>query len=520
MAESMEVRQKQKSGSASKKDPVKLLQKLTSDPTPSTTEALRQLIGSDTVVAQLPKLMEANVIGVLLASLTALEGKPRKLQTDQEMMGDLLATLRSIIQFPVALSLVLDHEGPLVVVGCFDPSCDLVVRHGALSFLKAICGAGSAAVVQVVGAWDAYRKTRLERAKFEHLAGLFQSCPEVQVRLAIAQLVTLLLAGLTERAARVAMRNDLIHMGYKGVLKELSENATLFGDEYRVKFAELLEEFVRAQASDETLVLASRPRTLSVAESDEKDWGQAVSQCVAELNKSNPKGAALMKSILESVVMGFGRDESSLWQWQCGDRLARMLTTMKGDVQHLNANFDQDVGAASSPETVLASLLLGAVAQDRVQTLREEVYALRQDIADLSQAAETTIVDLQTELDTLRTKSKSRHHKRKTIKTPSTGEGKGGEDPPLTSRRHKGKTLKKKKPLSSTPSTNPSTPPDTGTQDEGATLSAGIAVVASSTPPVLAAAPITPIRLPESAVLLVSNDSTPGVSDSGDSDSD
>jgi hypothetical protein len=551
MAESMEVRQKNK-GSASKKDPLKLLQKMTQDPTPSVTDSLRQILSSETVVTQLPKLMEANVVGVLLASLTALEGKPRKTGADQEMLLDILTCLRALIQFPQALAMILDDmNGPLVVIGCFDPSCDVSVRHGALSFLKTLCGGGPSAVLQVVAAWEAYRKTRLERSRFEHLVALFEACSEVQVRLTIAQLVAAMLAGLAERPARVSLRSDLITMGFKTVLKELSENAAI-GEELRVKFGDLFDEFVRVQAADERLLATSnrpgRSRSYSIApEGDVKDLSDSVAKTVGSLDRTNPKASALLRSILESLLTGFGQDDSSFWQWQCCDRLTRMLCSMGGDMDQLSANFDQDVGGAASPETVLANLLLGAVTQDRIQTLREEVFSLREDTAELARAAETTIVDLQAELEHCRTKLKARHHTKRKSKAPivpgaaapiaeeasSSGNGSGGSASagaaPITSshssgRLHKSKTLKKKKHTKHALSSG-SHPASTAS---GASNSSGSLPLASSLSTshdadetaalVTSSGPATPTK--SEVAVVASNDSTPGMTDSGDSDSD
>jgi hypothetical protein len=460
MAESMEVRQKQK-GSSSKKDPLKILQKITNEPSPATTEVLRQLVTSDSLVAHLPKLMEANVIGVVMATLTSVEGKPRKVAADQEMMADLLTTLRALINFPQALAVVMESGGPLVVVGCFDPSCDLFVRHGAVSLMRALCTAGQLAVQQIVTAWEAYRKTRLERGRFEHLAALFETCPEVQVRLSIAQLISAVIVGLSERSVRVSVRSDLIQMRYKGVLKELAESQSC-GEDCRGKFEELLEEFVRLQAADERLLAtAARPgraRSQSAAGnaadqggSEEPNWGDLVLRSMTEMEKANPKAAGVLKSILDNVLLGFGNDESSLWQYQCCDRFSRMLCGMT-ELQQLTANFEQEAGAAFSPETVLANLLLGAAVQDRVQVLREEVFSLRQEMDDLKQAADITIVDLQAELEQLRNSAKARHKRKgKTLALSKSTTG-DAEPTSLTKPRlHKNKTLKKKKPLKLVP---------------------------------------------------------------------
>ncbi len=412
MAESLDSKQRLKN----KKDPVKLVQKLVADPTPSASEAVRQLVMSDVVATQLQRLLEANAVAALLATTTLIEGKPRKTAADNEVLADLLVSLRALLPYPVMLQGVLDGNGALVAVGCFDVSCDLAVRMAAVSLLRTLATAGAAAVQQVVAAFDAYSKTRLERARFEHVVALFESHSDMSVRLSISQLMMALLEGTTDRACRVAIRNDLIGWGFKHVLTELAETAP---EEFRAKFAEQMDSFRRLQTADGGLASGTnrRGRSMSVGQTpaDLVDGAgvvvtpaELVQKTAAELNSSSPKMMALLHSILENVMNGFGRSEASLWQWQCCDRLTRMLCSLSQ--LQVNANFDAEPTAATSPEMVLANLLLGAVARDEVFMLREELFVLRQDLAEVSHAAEVTITDLQAELEIAR-KAKARKRK-------------------------------------------------------------------------------------------------------------
>ena len=427
-----ESRQRQKN----KKDPVKLVQKLVADPVPAKSEPLRQLIVSDTAAAHMGRLAEAHVVPSLLAVLTMLEGKPRKTGADNEVMADLLASLRALLQHPPMLQALLDSGAALVTVGCFDASCEMSVRVAAVALLRALAAAGALGVTQVVAAFDAFSKTRLERARFEHLVGLFESHPDLSVRFSVSQLAMRMLEGTSERGARVAIRNDLVNWGFKQGLAELAVSAP---EEFRAKFAEQLEEFRRQQTADGGVMAGTnrRPRSASMtgttgadaaatlvvgegAAQAELPVSHLVQQTAAALASSSPKAALLLDGILENVLNGFGKTEASLWQWQCCERLTRMLSGLH--LQHLNANFDAEPTAAASPETALANLLLGALMQDELQTLREDVFALRMELAQVASAAEMTITDLQAELEIarkLKARKRKVHKEKVTVLNPS-----------------------------------------------------------------------------------------------------
>jgi hypothetical protein len=411
-----------------KRDPVKMVAKLVANPIPSKSEPLRQLIVGDSSGSHTSKLAEAHVVASLLSVLAVVEGKPRKTPADNEVMADVLASLKALMQHPLMLQGLLEGGGALVAVGCFDVSCETVVRVAAVSLLRALAATSVTGVQQVVAAFDAFSKTRLERARFEHLVGLFEASPEMSVRLSVAQLAMRMVDGTTDRWARLAIRNDFVNWGFKRVLAELAETAP---DEFRTKFAEHLEEFRRQQTADGGVMAGSKGRgrssSMSVdstaslpiageaapagAVAANEPPGELVRQAVAELGSSNPKAAGLLSAILDNVLNGFGRAETSLWQWQCCERLTRMLGGL--ELQHLNANFDVEPSAASSPETALANLLLGAVMHDELQTLREQVFGLREELAQVAGAAEMTITDLQVELEIAR---KRKVHKRKVHK--------------------------------------------------------------------------------------------------------
>ena len=457
MAESKDASKQRHKMTLKKGDAANILRKLAADLSPGTTEAFRVYVTSE---FDLNKFLEANGIPAVLSALAACEGKSRKTAADQEMLLDLVMSVRALIQHPQILQNLIETGGPLVLVGCFDPTCEMSIRSSAVNLLRIFALVGPVGVGKVTEAWNTYCKTRLERGRFEHLVQLFTTSDDYSVQLLVAGMAMALLSGTAEQKTRIAIRHDLMHVGFKTVLAELAENEAV-PEETRGKFAIHLEEFKRQQQADGSVLVQSRDARsrsssnapgLMVASGDallddemtltiggpsdsdpinglaksirhstdkrlstnrmanvgtslnvpdiemEMDLGQLLAARQAEL-ASNPEMAQSMDKILRDVLIHFDRSSDGQWQWECCNRLTRLLVCLP---HQLDANFDLDLQEAFSPESQLGNLLLGGVAQDAVMDLREEVYALRQEVASISEAANVTINDLQIELDLAR----------------------------------------------------------------------------------------------------------------------
>ncbi len=421
-----------KTKKTSKKTVKAMLLRLQADPSVSHIEAVRSFLQTE-ALRGITKFFEQGGAPALVACLASFEGKHRKGVESQDAVLLLLECVRLALSQVLGWTAMCEAGAAVMVAGLFDPAYGVLVRLSAVTLLHAMVEHNGATCALVVTAWAVRARSNAEKYRFEHLLEAVQPAGgfDLAARLSLASFINVMVSCTQDRVARIALRQELLHHNYKSILAECAEETASQRLDGVVGFDDLLNDFRRLQLSDlETSaeLAAAKPHAVDAAALEGADPWKRMEAALS----SDELLLELFRSVTGSVGKLGTERASALWKWQAADRLLRLVTSCPFQLSVDPADKPAD---PSSPESLLAALLLGGAVQEEIIELRacgplvagsvlahassagHELYVTRLALVETSAAANLTIRDLQLQLEDAckRKERKAKHRERATL---------------------------------------------------------------------------------------------------------
>jgi hypothetical protein len=366
----------------SSKGVASILQKLHTDPSLSHIDAVKSFLQSESSLRGVTKFFAQGGPSTLVGVLSSFEGKNRRGVENQDALLLLLECIKLAMCQPLGWIAMCEAGVAVAVAGQFNPAYGVHVRLTAISLLRCMVDHSSVTCAAVVAAWAVRARSNSEKYRFEHLLEALQPGNgfDVSGRLALASFLSGMVSCTQDRAARLALRQELLHRNFKSILSEcVAETAN-------VGFEGVLEEFRRLQLVD--LHLSSEASLHAVSGGGAGQDGEDPWKRLEASLASDDVMLGLFKSVTGSLGKLGAERATALWKWQAADRLLHLVsecpfqinqeavttttTTAKAPAAP-DAPVKPAVPDVSSPESILAALLLGGAVQEEIIELREIV---------------------------------------------------------------------------------------------------------------------------------------------------